>query len=96
MAARTGNCYRLGTNQVVSFTSTSVANTTAFQTGINTVRVVASTHCHIAFGSSPTATTSSAKLPANAIEYFVVTPGQKIAAIRTTTSGTLHVTECSG
>ena len=91
-----GKVYRLGTNQVVSYTSTSTANTTAFVQGVNAVRVVASTHCHITFGGSPTATTSSVKLPPNLPEYFVVTPGQKIAAIRTTTSGTLHVTEVSG
>jgi hypothetical protein len=35
-------------------------------------------------------------LPANVPEYVVVTPGMKIAAIRTTTSGILHVSECSG
>jgi hypothetical protein len=29
-------------------------------------------------------------------EYIVVGAGQKLAAIRTTTSGTLHVTEVSG
>jgi hypothetical protein len=93
--AHPGTVFRLGSNQVVSFTSTSVANTTAFQAGTNVVRVVAAVHCHIAFGQSPTATTSSVKLPPNVPEYFAVTPGQKIAAIRTTTSGTLHVTEVS-
>jgi hypothetical protein len=96
MAARTGNCYRWGSTQLVSFTSTSTANTTAFASGTNTIRVVASTRCHLAFGASPTATTSSPALPANVPEYIVVAPGQKLAAIRTTTSGTLHVTEVSG
>ncbi len=96
MTQRSGNCYRWGTTQTVAFTSTSTAQTTAFVAGVNTVRVVASTQCHLAFGASPTATTSSPKLPANLPEYIVVTPGQKIAAIRTTTSGTLYVTEVSG
>jgi hypothetical protein len=70
--------------------------TTAVQTGVNTVRVVASTSCHLAFGTDPTATTTSPRLPANVPEYVVVAPGMKLAAIRTTTSGTLHVTEVSG
>jgi hypothetical protein len=96
MTARTGNCYRWGSNQVVSFTSTSTATSTAFQTGVNTIRVVATTSCHVAFGASPTATTSSTRLAANVPEYIVVGAGQKLAAIRTTTSGTLHVTEVSG
>jgi hypothetical protein len=39
MTARTGNCYRWETNQVVSFTSTSMATSTAFQTGVNTVGI---------------------------------------------------------
>jgi hypothetical protein len=89
------NVYRLGATQVVSFTSTSTANTTAFQAGTQVVRVIPSTACHIRFAQSPTALTTDPKLPANAAEYFVVTPGQKIAAIRTTTSGSLYVTEVS-
>ena len=32
----------------------------------------------------------------NVPEIFVVTPGMKASAVRTTTSGTLHVTEISG
>ncbi len=96
MTQRSGNCYRWGTTQTVAFTSTSTANSTAFVAGTNTIRVIASTQCHVAVGASPTATTASAKLPALVPEYMVVTPGQKIAAIRTTTSGTLYVTEVSG
>ena len=87
--------HRLGENQVVGFTSTSTANTTAFQAGTNMVRVVATTSCHIKFAGSPTATTSDAKLPPNVVEYFTVNPGEKIAAIRTSTSGTLSVCEVS-
>jgi hypothetical protein len=96
MTARTGNCYRWGTNQVVSFTSTSTATSTAFAAGVNTIRVVPTTSCHVVVGSSPTATTSSPRIPAGVVEYMVIAPGQKLAAIRTTTSGTLHVTEVSG
>jgi hypothetical protein len=87
--------YRWGATQLVSFTSTSTANSTAFAAGTHAIRVVSSTRCHLAFGASPTATTSSPALPANSPEFIVVAPGQKIAAIRTTTSGTLHVTEVS-
>lgn len=88
-----GLVYRWGTNQTVSYTSTSVANSTAFVTGIQAVRVLASTSCHIKVGASPTATSSDTRLAANVPEYIEVSPGEKIAAIRTTTSGTLHVTE---
>ena len=51
--------------------------------------------CHINIGSSPTATAANAKLGPGVAEYFAVTPGQKFAAIRTTTSGSLFVTEVS-
>jgi hypothetical protein len=96
MSQRSGNCYRLGANEIVTVTSTSAANTTAFQPGTNAVRLVATKTCHIKFSGSPTATTSDAMLPPNVPEYFVVTPGQKVAAVRTTTSGLLSVTEVSG
>jgi hypothetical protein len=88
--------YRLGTNQTASYTSTSAPITTAFQQGVNVVRLLSSTSCHVKFGSSPVATVDDPRLAANVPEYFVVSPGQKVAAIRTTTSGTLHVSVVSG
>jgi hypothetical protein len=90
-----GTVYRLGANEIVTVNSTSAANTTAFQPGTNAVRLLSTKTCHVAFGGSPTATTADAMLPPNVPEYFVVTPGQKVAAIRTTTSGSLSVTEVS-
>ena len=91
-----GTVYRLGTSQLVDYTSTSTANTTAFQAGTKAVRVISNTNCHIRFGQSPTAVITDSKLAPGLPEYFVVTPGQKIAAIRTTTTGKLYVTEVSG
>ena len=93
--AHIGSVFRLGSTQPVSFTSTSTANATAFQAGTNVVRVIASTQCHIKIAKDPTALTTDAKLPANVPEYFAVTAGQKVAVIRTTTSGTLYVSEMS-
>jgi hypothetical protein len=34
-------------------------------------------------------------MKAGEAEYFVVTPGMKASAVRVTTNGVLHVTECS-
>jgi hypothetical protein len=48
----------------------------------------------VAIGSNPTATTSSTFLPVYSVEYFKIAPGQKIAAIKNATAGTLYVTEC--
>ena len=45
---------------------------------------------------TPTATATSTLLPVNWVEYIVVTPGQKIAAVSNdTVAGTLSVTELS-
>lgn len=92
---------RLGTTQVVSYTSTSNAVTTAFGGQTFQIRVVSTSDCHVQVDQTPTATTTgSAFLPAKWVEYFTVGAGQKVAAIRassggfvTATDGTLIVTE---
>ena len=93
--AHIGGVFRWGDTQTVAFTSTSVAQTTAFTAGTRVARIIPSTACHVAQGASPTATTSSPKLLANTEYYLVVNPGEKLAAIRTATSGTLWVTQAS-
>ena len=85
----------VGTTQTVSVSSSSAANSTAFAAGTTVVRLVSTTDCHIIFAASPTATTSTAYLPANQVEYFKSAAGQKVAAIRANADGTLYVTEMS-
>jgi hypothetical protein len=91
-----GTVYRLGTSQSVAYTDTAAASTNAFGVGTQVVRLSSTTGCHVRFGASPTAVATDSFLKGGEPEYFVVTPGQKVSAIRTTTSGTLTVTECSG
>lgn len=91
-----GTVYRLGANQTAAYTSAAAAISTAFGAGTNIVRVVATTAAHVKFAGTPTATTSDPYLKGGEPEYFVVTPGQKLSAVRVTTNGTVHVTECSG
>lgn len=91
-----GTVYRLGATQTAAYTTASASIATAFAAGTNVVRLSSTTGCHIKFAGSPTATTSDAFLKGGEPEYFVVTPGQKVAAIRTATNGTLTVSECSG
>lgn len=85
---------RIGNNQTVAYTS-SAATSTAIKSSseVTIVRLVSTTDCHIAVGSSPTATTSDTLLPANTVEYFGVREDDKVSAIRSTADGTLHVTE---
>lgn len=58
------------------------------------VRVVSSTDCHIAFGANPTAVADGTCvfLPSNTPEYFRMTSGQKIAAIKDVVAGNLFIT----
>lgn len=82
------------TTQTASYDS-SAAITNAVSADIHIVRLIATTDCHVAFGGSPTATTNDFLLAANREEYFVIHPGQKVAAIKKSggTAGILYVTE---
>lgn len=87
---------RYGTTQTVAVTSTSATHSTAFGQGTRIVRLVPTVSMHLVVSNSGTAATTSHPRFYGGLEYFtVVNPGEKIAAIRTTTSGTLYVTECS-
>lgn len=84
--------YRLGVHRVVAFTATA-ANSTDFTSKGGTIRVVATQPCHIAIGVGAVATTSSPYLPANEVEYFIMSEGERISAIQVSAAGNLHVTE---
>jgi len=82
-----------GTTQTITTSGSSAAISTAFATGTTVVRIVATEDVNIKFGSTPTATTSDPFIPANQVEYFKVTAGEKVAAIQNSTAGTCYVTE---
>ena len=84
------------TTQKVTISGTSAATSNAFATGAMFVRLVSTTDCHVEFAGTPTATTSSLYLPAEEIEIFKVSPGQKVAGIQATGGGHLYVTEMCG
>ena len=85
----------VGTTQSIAVAATSAATSNAFDAETTIVRISTTTNCYIAFGSSPTATTSDVLMPAGTTEYFKVpVPGtSKLAAIRDTADGKLRVTE---
>lgn len=93
---------RAGATQTIAFDA-SVAITNAFGPETWQVRLVADAGCCYRIGDgAQTATTADAYLPANAIEYVIVSPGQRISAIKaatdglvTATAGTLWITEMS-
>lgn len=93
---------RIGTTQTIAFDG-SVAATNPFGPETWQLRLVADSACCFRIGDgAQTATTSDPFLPANAVEYVIVNPGQRISAIKapsnglvTATAGTLWVTETS-
>src|SRR5579862_7000168 len=68
--------------QTVSITATTVSST-AFQNNTNLVRLHSDTTCSFSFGTSPTATTTNARMAANQTEYFSIPGGlsYKVAVI---------------
>ena len=61
--------------------NTSSAQSSVINTGSGRVRIATTTHCHIKFGSNPTATEEDVMLPANHVEVFSFKSGDKIAFI---------------
>src|SRR6201991_4364007 len=93
---------RVGITQTIAYDA-SVAITNAFDPGTYQLRLVADSACCYRIGDgAQTATSADTFLPANMIEYVIVSPGQRISAIKaatnglvTATAGTLWVTEMS-
>ena len=93
---------RAGSTQTIAYDA-SVAITNAFDSETYQLRLVADSACCYRIGDgAQTATIADAFLPANVIEYVIVSPGQRISAIKaatnglvTATAGTLWVTEMS-
>jgi hypothetical protein len=93
---------RVGLTQTIAFDG-SVGAVGKFGSETYQLRLAASSACCYRIGDgAQTATTADIFLPANAVEYVTVTPGQSIAAIKaptngllTATAGTLWITELS-
>lgn len=65
------------TTQAVTYTSST--QSAAFNGATRMVRVIADADVYLAFGANPTATATAIRLPANAVEYFAVKPGELVA-----------------
>lgn len=94
MAFYDNTTYKLINPQKVAFTGTS-AQSAVLSSNIKIARVSADAACYIAFGSNPTATTSSHFLPAGVVEYIQVNDSQKIAALQVSAAGTLYISEAT-
>jgi hypothetical protein len=88
---------KMGASQVITVGATS-GQSTAVAANCTIVRLsnTNSAPAFFSIGANPTATvTTSAMLPANAIEYVEVTGGDKIAFIRGATATDVCVTQIS-
>ncbi len=93
---------RAGATQTIAYDA-SVAITNAFGPETYQLRLVSDSACCYSVGDgAQTATTADVFLPANTIDYVIVSPGQRISAIKaatnglvTATAGTLWITEMS-
>jgi hypothetical protein len=93
---------RAGATQAIAFDA-SAAITNAFGPETFQLRLVADSACCYRIGDGvQTATSADTYLPANVIEYVIVSPGQRISAIKaatnglvSATAGTLWITEMS-
>lgn len=83
---------RFGGSDVVAFAGTSVQSA-AVPARMFEIRVVCTANAWINIGDSPTATAGdgSMYMPAGVVEYFHVSPGQKVAAIQDSSGGNLCV-----
>jgi hypothetical protein len=94
--AHPGSVFRLGTHQTVAYTSVAGTIANAIGAGTNVVRVNVTTGAYVKIGNSPTAaSTNGIYMAGGDPEYFVISPGQKVSAVRVATSGNLTVTEVS-
>jgi hypothetical protein len=85
---------RQGASQNVAVTTVSAAST-AFGSQTYQVLLVATAAMNVRIDHAPTATATDTLLPANVPLIFQVTPGEQVAAITGSGTGTLSVTELS-
>ena len=88
---------KMGTTQVMTVTAASVQST-AVAANCTIVRLanINSAPAFFSIGANPTATlTTSAMLPANAMEYVEVSGGDKIAVIRGAVATDVAITQIS-
>jgi FtsP/CotA-like multicopper oxidase with cupredoxin domain len=84
-----------GQSDYVTVNATS-AQTNAVGANTHEIRVVSTTNCHINIGADPTAAASDDNgiyLPAGVVEYFHVSPGQKVAVVRDSADGVFCLAE---
>lgn len=86
---------RPSTSQDITTSGTSATVTNAFGAQTYCVRLAATAavRFRVVEAAGGTAVATDTYLPANWVDYAIVNPGQKIAAIQDTAAGKLNITE---
>jgi hypothetical protein len=90
--SRDTNIYRYsGVSDLVAFTTNT--QSAAVPSNIHVIRVTCDAAAWINIGDNPTATVgdNSIYMAAGVVDYFVVTPGQKVAVIQAAAGGNMSV-----
>lgn len=83
-----------GTTEVISSVTGSSTSSAAFS-GQTLIRVATTVAVYIDIGQSPTASSSTAYMPPDSVEYFKISPGDSVAVRSVTDAGNVHVTVCA-
>lgn len=87
---------RPGITQATAYTSAAAQITNAFSSGLQRVRVMATTDVYLSFTStSPSSDGTHLYLAGLTPEYFTINPSQKPSAAQVASAGILYVTEIS-
>lgn len=89
------NVFKAGVTQSISASTTSAATSNAFATQITEVMVTTTAACFVTFAGTPTATASDVYIAANTPYFFRVSESDKCAAITSSGTATVYVTELS-
>lgn len=96
MGQATISAARVITQQNVVYTGTA-ANSANFGSQTRLIRLCASSACYVKIGDGAITATDKTDilLPANWVDYFVVTPGQQLSVVRASTDGLITATSGS-
>lgn len=85
--------FRPGASQTIAYTATSGVVASAVGTQTYLVRIVTTSDAFVKIAAAPVAAAADVFMPANTPEYFVINPGEKVAAVQVSAGGNLHITE---
>lgn len=91
VARSNGTAYEPIATTAIPLSATPTVSVATYTSESRLYRFVSTVDTHIAFGISPTATTSNTFLPAYSVEVFPVSDNLKVSARASSGTGTLYI-----